>query len=97
MRVVICVHHPVHFARQHGARGNLGPFLRQLMPQWLADRPGAAEQCSGVVGVAMTRLAPVMHTEVITHFTGHEDLIEALLVRALTQKLHHSCVPHAVM
>lgn len=62
---------------KNGTRARLGPLLRDFLHAYLPQ--DAAERCSGTTHVAVTRALPYWRPELVTHFKGRDDLVEALL------------------
>ncbi|KAG1679503.1 hypothetical protein FOA52_011103 [Chlamydomonas sp. UWO 241] len=63
--------------RASGTPGRLSQVLRSTLMEYLpAD---AHVRCSGTCYVAVTKLMPYMHNEMISHFDDREALVDALL------------------
>ncbi|GFR45503.1 hypothetical protein Agub_g6891, partial [Astrephomene gubernaculifera] len=67
----------VRDCRTNGSYRRLDVVLRRWLDSTLP--PDAAERCSGVATVAITRLFPRPRAETISTFTSREDLIAALM------------------
>ncbi|GIL51483.1 hypothetical protein Vafri_7461 [Volvox africanus] len=63
--------------RSKGTRYRLGGLLRDFLHAYLPD--DAHERCRGNTHIALTRLFPVVRSEMISEFESKDDFINALL------------------
>ncbi|GIL86898.1 hypothetical protein Vretimale_15562 [Volvox reticuliferus] len=63
--------------RSNGTRYRLGGLLRDFLHAYLPD--DAHERCRGNTHVALTRLFPVVRSEMVSEFESKDDFINALL------------------